>query len=231
MKTSLPSIILVEDNKKLAGFIKLCLEESKYDVSHIVRGDQAVYRIIKDQPDMVLLDIMLPGMDGTQICQSVRPQYTGKIIMLTALTDTSTEVENLNIGADDFIPKPIKTEVLLARISAVMRRPTLQSSNTTMTHGCLTINMVKHEVVMNDSIIKIKPSEYDLLQLLAINSDKLLTRDNISQALYGREYDGVDRGIDQKIASLRKKLGDNSKEHYRIKTMHGKGYTFISSAW
>jgi len=224
-------ILIVEDNKKLAGYIKTCLEECGYKVNHISQGDKAVYRIIKDQPDLVLLDIMLPGINGKQICLSVRSQYQGKIIMLTALNDTITEVDSLNLGADDYITKPIKTEVLIARISAVLRRPPLKNPRKIITYGRLIINTIKHEVYLDKSLCDLKPSEYDLLLLFANNEDSVLSRDNITQALYGHEYDGIDRGIDLKISSLRTKLGDNPKKPYRIKTIHGKGYTLLSSAW
>jgi len=99
--TQQEKILIVEDNKKLASYIKTCLEECGYKVNHISQGDKAVYCIIRDQPDLVLLDIMLPGMNGKQICLSVRPEYQGKIIMLTALNDTATEVDSLNLGADN----------------------------------------------------------------------------------------------------------------------------------
>jgi two-component system response regulator RstA len=224
-------ILIVEDNNKLASYIKTCLEGCGYKVNHISQGDKAVYRIIKDKPDLVLLDIMLPGMNGKQICLSVRSEYLGKIIMLTALNDTTTEVDSLNLGADDYICKPIKTEVLIARISAVLRRPTLKNSRTTISYGALVIDTIKHEVCLNNAVIDLKPREYDLLLLFANNVDCVLSRDNITQALYGHEYDGVDRGIDLKISSLRTKLQDNPKKPYRIKTIHGKGYTLLSSAW
>lgn len=130
-----------------------------------------------------------------------------------------------------YISKPIKSEVLIARISAVLRRPTLKNPRKIITYRRLVIDTIKHEVYLNKSLCDLKPSEYDLLLLFANNVDCVLSRDNITQALYGHEYDGVDRGIDLKISSLRTKLADNPKKPHRIKTIHGKGYTLLSSAW
>lgn len=225
------SILLVEDNQKLASFIKNSLIEAGYDVDTETRGDKAAYRIVKDAPDLVVLDIMLPEMDGKQICQTVRNEYTGKILMLTAFKDIESEVDSLNLGADDYLTKPVAEAVLLAHIAALFRRPTLTEKIDHVQFGELDIDLIQNQVFLSRKLVELSPSEFELLALLAKNADQCLNRDNIMYALRGREYDGVDRSIDLRISYLRKKLGDNTQKPYKIKTMHGKGYMLISTAW
>jgi DNA-binding response OmpR family regulator len=231
MQNMQKTILLVEDNQKLAGFIKSSLTEAGYSVETETRGDKAAYRIIKETPDLVVLDIMLPEMDGKQICQTVRNEYTGKILMLTALKDIESEVNSLNLGADDYLTKPVAEAVLLAHIAALFRRPTLAEKFDHIQFGKLDIDLIQSNVSFLGKSVELSPSEFELLVLLAKNADHCLNRDNIMYALRGREYDGVDRSVDLRISHLRKKLGDNTQKPYKIKTMHGKGYMLISTAW
>lgn len=231
MQNMKKTILLVEDNQKLADFIKNSLTEAGYHVENETRGDKAAYRIIKETPDLVVLDIMLPEMDGKQICQTVRNEYTGKILMLTALKDIESEVNSLNLGADDYLTKPVAEAVLLAHIAALLRRPTLTEKIDHIQFGGLDIDLIQSNVSLFGKSVELSPSEFELLALLAKNADHVLNRDNIMYALRGREYDGVDRSIDLRISYLRKKLGDNTQKPSKIKTMHGKGYMLISTAW
>lgn len=225
------TILLVEDNQKLAGFLKKSLETAGYTVATEVRGDKAAHRIIKENPELVILDIMLPEMDGKQICRTVRNEYTGKILMLTAIQDIDTETDSLNLGADNYLTKPVAETVLLAHVAALLRRPTLIEKIDQLQFGPLTINLIKNTVSLSSKAIEMTPTEFELLALLAKNADHCLNRDNIMYALRGREYDGVDRTIDLRVSALRKKLGDTMKKPFKIKTVHGKGYVLISSAW
>ena len=225
------SILLVEDNQKLANFIKNSLVQAGYEVEVEGRGDKAAYRIVKEAPDLVVLDIMLPEMDGKQICHTVRNEYRGKILMLTALNDIESEVSSLNLGADDYLTKPVAEAVLIAHIAALFRRPNLSEPINQIKLGELHIDLIKKIARLASKEIELKPTDFELLSLLAKNADYTLNRDNIMYALHGREYDGVDRSIDQRISHLRKKLGDNAQKPYKIKSVHGKGYVFISSAW
>ncbi|MCE0722837.1 MULTISPECIES: response regulator [Legionella] len=225
------NILLVEDNLKLVKYLKKMLTEEGYHVATESRGDSAAYRIIRDQPDLVILDIMLPGMNGEQICETVRDAYRGKILMLTALNTEQNEVTSLKLGADDYVTKPVKEEILKARISALLRRPSLIAEFKKIQFDNLIIDLIKKSVRYCGNPIDLSPSEYELLALLAKNADTVLSRDNIDYALRGREYDGVDRSIDLKISRLRKILGDDLENPYRIKTIYGKGYLFLSDAW
>ncbi|PIZ04904.1 MAG: DNA-binding response regulator [Gammaproteobacteria bacterium CG_4_10_14_0_8_um_filter_38_16] len=225
------SILLVEDNQKLANFIKNSLVQAGYEVEVEGRGDKAAYRIVKEAPDLVVLDIMLPEMDGKQICHTVRNEYRGKILMLTALNDIESEVSSLNLGADDYLAKPVAEAVLIAHIAALFRRPNLSEPADQIKLGTLHIDLIKKITYLAGVEIELKPTDFELLLLLAKNADYTLNRDNIMYTLRGREYDGVDRSIDLRISNLRKKLGDNAQKPYKIKSVHGKGYIFISSAW
>ncbi|AWN73498.1 response regulator [Legionella anisa] len=225
------NILLVEDNLKLAKYLKKMLTDEGYHVATESRGDSAAYRILREQPDLVILDIMLPGMNGEQICETVRDAYRGKILMLTALNTEQNEVTSLKLGADDYVTKPVKEEVLKARIVALLRRPNLIVEAKKIQFDHLIIDLIKKSVRYCGNPIDLSPSEYELLALLAKNADTVLSRDNIDYALRGREYDGVDRSIDLKISRLRKILGDDLDNPYRIKTIYGKGYLFLSDAW
>lgn len=225
------TVLIVEDNRKLAHFLLNSLESAGYVVSVEHRGDKAVYRIIKEKPDMVILDIMLPELDGKQICQTVRGDYPGKIMMLTALKDIDNEVSSLNLGADNYLTKPVEESVLLAHIAALFRRPKLSEKLNAIQIGELTINLIQAVVTISEKSIDLSPSEFELLVLLAKNTDHCLSRDNITYALRGCEYNGVDRNIDLRISYLRKKLGDNPQKPYKIKTLHNKGYVLIATAW
>lgn len=225
------NILLVEDNSKLVKYLKKMLTDEGYHVATESRGDSAAYRIIREQPDLVILDIMLPGMNGEQICETVRDEYRGKILMLTALNSEQNEVTSLKLGADDYVTKPVKEEVLKARIAALLRRPKLTVEPQKIQFDNLIIDLIKRNVSYSGKLIDLSPTEYELLTLLAKNADTVLSRDNIVYALRGREYDGVDRSIDLKISKLRKMLGDNIENPYRIKTIYGKGYLLLSDSW
>lgn len=225
------TILLIEDNRKLAAYITTYLTELGYCVEHEYRGDKAVYRIVRNQPDLVILDIMLPKFNGLQVCQSVRAEYHGIILMLTALGEDESQVTGFDSGADDYVIKPIEPKVLVARIEALLRRHYRPQHKKIVQFGELQIDLVKRICALAGIQIQLKPLEFELLVFLAKNADCVVNRENIMQALRGTSYDGIDRTIDLRISYLRKKLNDSILEPYRIKTVRAKGYVFISSAW
>lgn len=226
------TILLVEDNQKLARYIQSWLQEAGYIVSHETQGDRAVYQILKNQPDIVILDVMLPGFNGVQVCQSVRADYRGMILMLTALGEDMDQISGLSSGADDYVVKPIEPKVLEARLQALQRRNRQPQQQQKELHfGSLHLDLIKRVVTLADVKIDLKPLEFELLVFLAKNADCIVNRENIMQALRGVSYDGVDRTIDLRISYLRKKLQDDAIEPYRIKTVRSKGYMLISTAW
>ncbi len=236
MNDTTPTILIVEDDAKLAKSIKNYLESKFYRVLIEERGDTAPERILSENPDLVVLDIMLPGKDGISICREVRPEYTGSIIMMTALDEETDEVVGLEVGADDYLTKPVSPRLLLTRINVQLRRSERESekiihindesvsSIKKITIGALTIDAANRMVWLNNQQIEMTTAEFELLYYLAQHPGEVLTRDQIYPAVRGFEYDGVDRSIDLRIARLRKKLGDDTKNPHRIKAIRSTGY-------
>jgi two-component system response regulator RstA len=231
-------IILVEDDEKLSSLIQRYLQKNNFDVEVIDNGNFAVDTIISQQPDLIILDLMLPGKDGLSICREVRSKYDGQIIFLTASEDDMDHVAGVELGADDFITKPIQPRVLLARIRMRLRandksEATSQSKtkNTDLSFSSLIISQTKRITLLNDQRVALTTSEFDLLWLLASHAEEVLSRDYLYKTLRGIEYDGLDRSMDTKVAILRKKLGDNASMPTRIITVRGQGYLFVPESW
>jgi DNA-binding response OmpR family regulator len=229
-------ILLVEDDTRLSALIQEYLQKQAMLVSIEHRGDRACERIIAESHDLVILDLMLPGMDGLEVCRTVRPQYAGPIMMLTARDEDIDQVVGLEIGADDYITKPVQPRVLLARIRALMRRfsnagSTQQAEKSEYSYGCFTISATAREAWQHDEVLNLTTNDFDLLWLLASNPGEIFTRDAILESLRGIDYDGLDRSVDIRISRLRKKLGDDTSHPLRIKTVRGKGYLFVKEAW
>jgi two-component system response regulator RstA len=232
-------ILLVEDDTRLSALIQEYLQKQAMLVSIEHRGDLACDRITAESPDLVILDLMLPGMDGLEVCKAVRPQYAGPIMMLTARDEDIDQVVGLEIGADDYVTKPVQPRVLLARIRALMRRfsnndpaaQAQQSEKSEYSYGSFTISISAREAWLHDEALDLTTNDFDLLWLLASNPGKIFTRDAILESLRGIDYDGIDRSVDIRISRLRKKLGDDTGHPVRIKTIRGKGYLFVKEAW
>ncbi len=227
-------ILLVEDDLRLASLVSEYLRKQSYDIDVEHQGDMAVQRIISEMPDLVILDLMLPGKDGFTICREVRSGYTGPILILTAREDDMDQVVGLELGADDYVKKPVEPRVLLARIRALFRRAQpsegLGQSNE-LVFGGLCLSSSSRNVTLDGKIMDLSTSEFDLLWLLASKAGEVLDRDQLYQEVKGIEYDGIDRSIDVAISRLRKKLNDNPDHPYRIKTVWGAGYLFVADAW
>ena len=232
-------ILLIEDDNRLSVLIQEYLQKQAIQVSIEHRGDRACNRIISESPDLVILDLMLPGMDGLEICKAVRPQYAGPIIMLTARDEYIDQVVGLEIGADDYITKPVQPRVLLARIRALMRRfsnstsiqPEQTIENRQFSYGYFTINASAREAKLGSELLDLTTNDFDLLWLLASNPGVIFTRDAILESLRGIDYDGIDRSVDIRVSRLRKKIGDDTSHPLRIKTIRGKGYLFVKQPW
>jgi len=230
-------ILLVEDDVRLANSTREYLEGNGYSVSLEHRGDTAINRIHRDLPDLIILDLMLPGLDGLEVCSGVRPAYSGPILMLTARDDTMEQVVGLEIGADDYVIKPVVPRVLLARIRALLRHdqrvnePTKATSHSAKTIGKLHINYNHRIITWRDSTITCTEVEFQLLWLLASHAGQTLSREFLYRALNRHDYDGLDRSIDIRISRLRKKFEESLANPTRIKTVRGKGYVFVETAW
>lgn len=230
-----PHILIVEDDERLAALSKDYLESNGMRVGVVSDGHQAIKQILKEQPDLVVLDVMLPGADGLEVCREVRSDYHNPILMLTARTDDVDQVLGLEMGADDYVAKPVRPRVLLARIRALLRRqdqvhnPQAPSDaeSERLTFGDLVIDNGAREARLNGMPVDLTSAEYDLLWLLASNAGKILTREEIFERLRGIEYDGQDRSIDVRVSRIRPKVGDDPMNPRRIKTVRSKGYLFV----
>ncbi|MCG8613763.1 MAG: response regulator [Pseudomonadales bacterium] len=238
-------ILIVEDDERLADLTKEYLETNGLIVGVEPNGAHAVERIKNEKPDLVVLDLMLPGEDGLSICRRVRPFYSGPILMLTARTDDLDQVLGLEMGADDYTSKPVRPRVLLARIRALLRRVKEQGvsgaesaaasdedqgEQTRLVFNDLVVDKAMREAWLNDESIDLTSAEFDLLWLLASNAGNVLSREEIFTALRGIEYDGQDRSIDVRVSRIRPKIGDDPVHPKRIKTVRSKGYLFVKEA-
>lgn len=227
-------ILIVEDDQRLAELTQEYLQSNGLQVAIESDGARAAARILKEQPDMVVLDLMLPGEDGLSICRKVRGQFAGPILMLTARTDDMDEVLGLEMGADDYVCKPVRPRVLLARIRALLRRSeggdAPLENQRRLEFGPLVIDSAMREAWLRGASVELTSAEFDLLWLLAANAGRILSREEIFTALRGIEYDGQDRSIDVRISRIRPKIGDDPMHPRLIKTVRSKGYLFVAEA-
>ena len=236
------TILLVEDDQKLAELIKEYLEENEYEVCVEYRGDVAIERILNEVPDMVILDLMLPYKDGLSICREIRHKYSNPIMILTARSDEVDEIVGLEVGADDYLCKPVKPRLLLARICNLLRRNEKLAENNeessnfhnqsrhnvqTLSNGRITLDASKRLVIVNGEEVVLTTGEFDLLWFFLLHPGVILTREEIYRQLRGVEWDGLDRTIDLRVARLRKKLGDSGKFPQIIKSVRGSGYLLV----
>ncbi len=226
-----PRILLVEDDLKLAALVKEYLESDQFEVDVESRGDTAANRILTDKHDLVILDVMLPGLDGFEVCKRVRPDFDGPILMLTARSEEVDEVIGLETGADDYMSKPVRPRLLLARMRTLLRRVQLNETPRTISEECalieltnLQIDATKRSVLLKGHPIYLTTAEFDLLWFLAQRPGEVVTRDQIFEKVIGMPYDGLDRSADLRITRLRKKLGDDGKQPSRIKSIRSVGY-------
>lgn len=226
-------LLIVEDDRDLAQLTCDFFRQFEFECNIESNGLAAVRRILELQPDLVLLDLMLPDMDGLQICQQIKGKFNGKIMMLTARTDTIDQVLGLEIGADDYIAKPVEPRLLLAKARAVLRREA-QAAQTTagrgpevQTFGDIELHKHRREVFKDGNLIEMSNPEYDLFELLAKHQGEIISRDKIFKHLRGVEYDGQSRQVDIHISYLRAKLEDDPGNPTLIKTVRSKGYLFM----
>jgi two-component system response regulator RstA len=222
-------ILLVEDDIRLSHLVQEFLQREGFEVSLESHGDRAVERIIREAPDLVILDIMLPGLDGLAVCRKVRSEYRQPILMLTARGEEADELVGLEIGADDYMAKPVRPQLLLARIKTLLRRSQrLDAKNRQLKLGALVVDPGRRSVSIDDQAVELTTAEFDLLWLLASRAGEVVTRDQISHALHGHEWDGLDRSIDLCVSRLRKKLGDDGRKPDCVRSIRGTGYMWVA---
>lgn len=230
-----PRVLLVEDDDQVVDALAPKLQAYGFHAEREARGDTAVSRILDTQPDVVLLDLGLPGRDGLEVCRAVRESYHGTIIALTQRARELDHILALEFGADDFLPKPVEPQILLAHVKAALRRshPDGMTSRRTssLRFGALTIDLMSRSVALNGREVALTTAEFDLLWLMAQRAGEVVTRAEIRSELRGIEDAGPDRTMDFRVGRLRRLLGDDPGEPRRIKTVRGRGYLFNAHGW
>lgn len=221
-------ILVVDDDINIAKLIKLYLEKDGYEVAHSARGDDALAQLNKISPALILLDIMLPGMDGWQVCKAIRLKSKVPIIMLSAKDETIDKVLGLELGADDYITKPFEPKELLARVKAVLRRgaPEEETGGDVLSFPGLTINLSSYEVIYDGSAVQMPPKELELLHFLAKHQNHVFTREQLLEKVWGFDYFGDSRTVDVHVKRLREKLPQSEKHGWLIRTIWSVGYKF-----
>lgn len=219
-------VLLIDDDRRHSELLRTYCRRFDMEVDCAFDGEQGLRRLASTRPDLVLLDVMLPGTDGFAVCREIRRRNRVPVIMLTARGDVSDRVAGLGLGADDYIAKPFDPRELVARIQSVLRRAEPAASRSVLAFEQLRIDPASREVVADGSSIELTTMEYELLLLLASNPGRDFSRDDILAALRGIDAAILTRSVDILVSRLRAKLGDNSKPARFIHTVWGRGYRF-----
>jgi DNA-binding response OmpR family regulator len=219
-------ILLIEDDAEISRLTAMYLDVEGYQVTVIDDGALALQAIKNTKPELIILDLMLPGMSGSEICNAAREFYQQPILILTACDDDISEVSLLKMGADDYLLKPLRPHVLVARIEALLRR---NQTITAQLETTLTISEASSQVTFEGKLLALTGSEYEMLKLLHKNAGKVISREQCCQALRGIDYDFSNRSIDMRISALRKKLGDDQMPYKTITTVRNQGYKLINA--
>lgn len=227
-------VLLVEDDEHVGELQRDFLLQQGLAVLWLKDGLKIDEHLCEFRPHVIVLDLMLPGASGLDICRMIRSTYSGIILFLTSSDDDIDHVASLELGADDFVTKPIRPRVLLARIQMLVRRRQESqpvASSETLSYGMLKLKKISREAFVGDQAVRLSNSEFQLLWLLASHPDKVLERNFLFQQLRGIEFDGLDRSIDTKVVALRKKFFDVDDIPKKIITVRNRGYLFCSDAW
>ena len=219
------NIMVVDDENNICELLRLYLEKEDFDVTIVNNGSDAISLIRQNQPSLVLLDIMMPVIDGWEVCRQVREFSNVPIIMLTAKGETFDKVMGLELGADDYIVKPFDTKEVVARVKAVLRRSSSADTEGEVRYDKLIVNIVKYELCVDGKVIDTPPKELELLYHLAKNPNRVYTRDQLLDEVWGFEYFGDSRTVDVHIKRLREKL-EGVSDQWSLKTVWGVGYKF-----
>ena len=226
------NILIIDDDEPLANLTANYLTNNDFVVECAYNGQDGLNKLAIGQYQLVILDLMLPDIDGYDICKKIRQTSDVTILMLTARTSDFDQVLGLEVGADDYVTKPVEPRVLLARIHAISRRMSQNNTESdVISFGKLKLEKNAQRVWYDCAQITLTSNEFELLYFLAFKAGTIIPRDELFLQLVGRDYDGLDRTIDLRISNLRKKLKDNTNAPYRIKTIWGKGYLFVADAW
>jgi DNA-binding response OmpR family regulator len=225
-----PRILIVEDDDALAGLLLEYLGMHGFELDRVAAGDVGAERILASEPDVVVLDLMLPELSGLEVCRRVRAVFDGAILMLTASQSVADHVVGLELGADDFVVKPIEPRVLLARIRALLRRNDAQRSGGPDTEegllraGPIVVDVSSRDVRVDGTPVSLTTMEFDVLRKLAEEAGSVVRREALYADVMGVEYDGLDRGMDVHVSRIRRKLERSGFDPGRLKSVRGVGY-------
>jgi two-component system phosphate regulon response regulator OmpR len=230
------SVLLVDDDEKLCKLLREYLEDYGFQVLTLGDGTSVVKTIRAESPDIIILDIMLPGKDGLDVLKEIRTEFSMPVIMLTAKGEDADRIVGLELGADDYLPKPFNPRELLARMKAVLRRmsspssgETSQDENLIIEAGGLVLNKAKRTLLVEEQEVELSSTEYKLLEVLMERPNTVLSRDELMNLARGRDFMAFDRSIDVHISKLRTKLKKYPRFRNSIKTVWGTGYMFVDA--
>ena len=220
-------VLVVEDETAISRVLQAYLSKAGYQVETAFDGEEAIRKFTSFHPDLVLLDVMLPGADGWSILQYIRQRSSCPVIMLTALGQTKQKLAGLNQGADDYITKPFNAEEVVARVNAVLRRPSqIWEHDGTRQYGSLRIDFAAHTVSLHGTVLSFIPRDLALLLFLARHPNQAFRREQLIEEVWGLDYEGSDRAVDLAIKRIRKALRHWPKTEGEVKTLRGVGYQF-----
>jgi DNA-binding response OmpR family regulator len=222
-------VLIVDDDKKTVELVKLYLNRDGYRVLTAYDGIEALRQAREGRPDLIVLDLMLPGMDGLDVCRTLRDESDVPIIMLTAKTTEQDKLTGLDLGADDYVTKPFSPKELAARVRALLRRLPGERGPSEVKNGKLIVDFVKHQAFLGDRSLNLTPTEFKLLGILAKEPGRVFSRAEIIDKALGYDFEGFDRTIDVHILNLRRKLEADVGHPKYIKTVYGVGYSFIEA--
>ena len=221
------TVLVIDDDEKLNSLLKDYLAKFGFDVKAVTHPVDGLDMIEKEPPDIIILDIMLPGMDGFEVCKEIRKTSSLPILMLTARGEVTDRIVGLEIGADDYLPKPFEPRELVARLQSILRRSKERAKSDKIKFGNLIIDLNKQTVLLDDEKIDLTTMEFEVLSLFAKNPGKVMTRDRIMERTHDMEWEAFNRTVDVLISRLRQKLNDDPQHPKYFKTIWGKGYKFI----
>ena len=221
-------ILIADDDRNICELLRIYLEKEEYSVTLAENGEEALLKFDEEEPDIILLDVMMPKLDGWQVCREIRKKSDCPIIMITAKGETFDKVLGLELGADDYVVKPFEPKEIVARVKAVLRRTGKANSENCkkeVSYDKLTVNMTKYELKVDGKVVETPPKELELLFHLASNPNRVYTRDQLLDEVWGFEYYGDSRTVDVHVKRLREKL-EGVSEKWSVKTVWGVGYKF-----
>jgi DNA-binding response OmpR family regulator len=221
-------ILVVEDDTNTANLLQLYLRQGSYEVEAADNGYIALEMIRRNPPDLIVLDLMLPGLSGLDVCKIVRMETNVPIIILTAKSTEDDVLHGLDLGADDYITKPFSPREVVARVRTVLRRAQGQEGNRDILRfGKLEINLTRHEVLIDGEVIHLTPKEFKLLETMAKDPGRAFTRLELVERAFGYDYEGLERTVDAHVMNLRRKIERNHAEPLYVETVYGIGYRFM----